>query len=88
MTRARLNPLTIAANRSYFPAANRRRISWKFCPPGNAQNRSIGARASSRPLMVPAGGSVGRHWDPARTSWVLASSRLDQLSFLNCHRLL
>ena len=88
MTRARLKPLTTAAKRSYFAAANSRRISWKRCPPGNAQKRSTGASSSSRPLTVSAGGSVGRHWVPARISWVLASSRLDQMSFLNCHRLL
>ena len=67
VTKDRLIPLTIAANRSYVPAVNSRRISWKRCPPGNAQNRSIGARPSSRPLTVPAG-SIGRDWFPARTS--------------------
>ena len=78
----------MAANRSYFPAANSRRTFWKACVPGNAQKRSMGPSTSSSPLTVTPSASVGRHWAPARISWVLDSSSWDQLSLRTCHRLL
>src|SRR5690348_3832923 len=85
---ARLMPDTTVANRSYLPAPNSRLTFWKERRPGKAQNRSIGPRTSSRPWTVSLSDSTGRCCAPASASWVAASSRLHQESFLTCHRLL
>src|SRR5690349_13708277 len=81
-------PDTMVANRSYLPAPNSRLTLAKEWRPGKAQNRSMGPRTSSRPWTVSLRLSTGRCCAPARASWVAASSRLHQESFLTCHRLL
>ena len=88
MTRARLARLTTAASRLYLPTAKSRCNSRKICAPGKAQKRSIDPRISSAPVTVSTNCSTGRCWASARANCVVDSSRLDQVSFLSCQRLL